>query len=116
MLEAVMTIVNNIKGFGVKPEMSILEFVTRFKIDSDKNSIVSKIYDNTGYHICLCHVLHLYEIIERTQLKKLMQFIELERPDVDRNNRRIQEQIEECPHQVNAVYFLRLSPDQKDKI
>lgn len=60
--------------------------------------------------------MHLYEIIERTQLMKLMEYIMLEREDVDRNDRRIQDKIEECPHQVNATYHLRLSEEQKVQV
>lgn len=115
MLESVMVIVKRIKDprYGVKPEMTILQFVNRYNIECAKNTLESIDAQNPENSLCLQHIQHLYEIIEQTQLMKLMEYIKLERPNVNRNDLRIQNLIEECPHQVNATYHLKLTDDHK---
>lgn len=67
MLEAIMTIVSKIQDprYGVKPYMIISDFVRRFNIDIQKIDLAQIEEMNEGGSLCLAHVLHLYEIVER---------------------------------------------------
>jgi hypothetical protein len=66
MLESVMTVVRNIQdpNYGVKPQMLLLVFIRRFNIHSECMEILSR--TSAADNLCLCHVQHLYEIIELT--------------------------------------------------
>lgn len=74
MLEAIMSVVSKIqdKRYGVKPTTAIKEFVNKYNID---NSIIQ--FDGIQEQLLLCHVQHLYEIVERTQIKSLLDYLKL---------------------------------------
>lgn len=66
MLDAIMTIVSKIQDvrYGVQANMPIIDFVHRFKIDISKINL-QEIEDHNDGDLCLTHVMHLYEVIER---------------------------------------------------
>jgi len=70
MLEDVMSIVITVQGVGVNPKMPILDFVKRFKIECDKLKISLEKVGARGPGkesiLCIEHIQHLYEILERT--------------------------------------------------
>jgi len=70
MLESVMSISLKIKG--LKPSMSITDFMNRYNIESDDLDL-----SQIQVTMCLSHVAHLYEIVERTQILKLLEYLRL---------------------------------------
>lgn len=80
MLESVMTVVSNIQDarYGVKPEMPLVEFINRFNLDTGSRNLIVR--SSRSNQLCLSHILHLYEILELTQIDFLLEYLTLERP------------------------------------
>lgn len=72
---------------------------------------------NEGGSLCLSHVLHLYEIVERKQLGKLMEFLLYDHEyREDPSNEAVQQYIAECPHHVHIEYHAQLSELQEQQV
>lgn len=76
-----MRLVALTNGVGIQANQTIEETVAKFKINTQQISFSQINQGGPDSVMLLSHVQHLYEILERSQIQSLLNYLTLERPD-----------------------------------
>jgi hypothetical protein len=81
LLEDLMRLITMTGGVGVDREQTIEEFANRFRFDCEKFPLRKIAQGGANAALRLCHIRHLYEILERLQIGQVLEYLKVDRPD-----------------------------------
>lgn len=116
MLEDVMRLATITGGVGVDKAQSIEEFAAKFKIDCARFPLKKIAQGGANAALKLSHIQHLYEILERRQIKQVLDYLKDERPEQTEKSQERRDRIANYQFQVNIKYHVPLTPEQREAI